>query len=129
MVGVSKTISSALLLAAVILWSGSSAQAAPKIISFSICAGKDCENNASQHNFTHPGKIKIPTGLPSGFKITSISQSCAAFCSHASLWPVITLERGHDASYVTLDAHHAGSLSASSTARNTVYTLNIWLHY
>jgi hypothetical protein len=106
-----------------------SAQAAPKIVSFSICAGKDCENNASQHNFTHPGQVKIPTGLPAGFKITSITQSCAAFCSHAALWPEIVLQKGHDASYVTLDARHAGSINASSTARNTVYTLNIWLHY
>lgn len=105
------------------------AQAGQKIVSFSICAGSDCNNTPSQHNFTTPGTIKVPTGLPPAFRITRITKSCAAFCRHAALWPDIFLDPGHDGSYFVLDAHHGHGVSESSTARSTVYTLNITLHY
>jgi len=67
--------------------------------------------------------------LPSGFKIQAITYSCAAFCSHAALWPTILLGKGHDGAHFTLDAHHVESVNASSPARSNVYTLNVWLHY
>ena len=63
----------------------SHAQAAQKIVSFSICAGSDCHNNASQHNFTHRGVIKVPTGLPEATQVRSLAYGCAAFCSHAAV--------------------------------------------
>lgn len=120
----------ALLAAALaLLASMTTAQASTKTISYSVCAGSDCVNNASQHNFTHPGPIELPTGLPSGFKIHAITYSCAAFCSHSEYWPAIYLHKGTNGASFTLDAHHSGSLNASSKARTNVLTLNIWLHY
>lgn len=105
------------------------AQAAQKIVSVSICAGSDCKSSASQHNFTHPGTVRVPSGLQPAIRIARINYSCAAFCSHAVLWPQILIEKGHDGSYFTLDAHHVHSVNESSSARSNVYTLSVWLHY
>jgi hypothetical protein len=105
------------------------AQAATKTIDFSICGGSDCHNNASQHNFTQPGKITLPTGLPAAVQIKSFSYSCAAFCSHEVLWPVISLGNAADGAHFTLNAHHAGSVTDSSRARTNVLTLKVWIHY
>lgn len=117
------------LFATALIATSTVARAATKTVSFSICAGSDCQNNASQHNFTEPGTVKVPTGLPASFRVQRVSISCATFCSHAALWPQIVVEPGSDGSYVTLSAHHSGALKASSSYRTNVYTLNIWLHY
>lgn len=118
-----------LAFAITLVFNSSPAVAAPKTVSYSICAGTDCHNGPSQHNFTSPGKVHVPTGLPSGFKIQSLTYSCAAFCSHSALWPKIYLAPGHDGSYFTLDARHNGSVNANSSARATTYTLNVWIRY
>jgi hypothetical protein len=118
-----------ILLATALIATFTVAQAGTKTASFSICAGSGCQNNASQHNFTQPGSIKVPTGLPASFTIQRVNISCATFCSHAALWPQILVEPGSDGSYVTLNAHHTAALNASSNYRTNVYTLNIWLHY
>ncbi|MGA2759249.1 MAG: hypothetical protein ABSF08_02870, partial [Candidatus Cybelea sp.] len=81
------------------------------------------------HNFTLPGDIKVPSGLQPAIRIQRINYSCAAFCKHATLWSQILIEKGHDGSYFILNAHHVDSVNESSSARNTVYTLNVWLHY
>lgn len=105
------------------------AQAGTKKVQASICAGSDCRNTGSQHNFNHPGWVRILTGLPSGFVVKSLTYSCAAFCHNAALWPKIVLNEGSDGSFVLLDAHHNGSIGSSSIARQTMYTINIWIHY
>ena len=118
------------LFAAVAFAAASSiAQAGTKKVQASICAGGDCRNTGSQHNFNHPGWVRVPTGLPSGFVVKSLTFSCAAFCQNAALWPKILLNDGSDGSFVLLDAHHNGSIGSSSTARETIYTINIWVHY
>jgi hypothetical protein len=105
------------------------AQAGTKKVQVSICAGSDCRNTGTQHNFNHPGWVRVPTGLPSGFVVKSLTFSCAAFCQNAALWPKIVLNEGSDGSFVLLDAHHNGSIGSSSTARATIYTINVWVHY
>jgi hypothetical protein len=117
-------------LSAVAFATGSSiAQAGTKKVQASICAGSDCRNTGSQHNFNHPGWVRVPTGLPSGFVVKSLTYSCAAFCHNAAYWPKILLNEGSNGSFVLLDAHHNGSIGSSSTARSNVYTINIWVHY
>jgi len=117
------------LVAVVFATADSIAQAGTKKVQVSICAGSDCRNTVTQHNFNHPGWVRVPTGLPSAFVVKSLTFSCAAFCHNAALWPKIVLNEGSDGSYVLLDAHHNGSIGSSSTARSTIYTINVWVHY
>jgi len=117
------------LFAAALAATSTYARAAHKIVQYSICAGSDCANNASQHNFTHPGKITLPTGLPAGFQLKNFAYSCTAFCHHEALWPAIELGKGADGSEFTLNAHHVASVTSSSHARTNVLTLSLWIYY
>ena len=107
----------------------SAAQASQKIVSYSICAGNDCHNTPSQHNFAVPGAVIVATGLPPAFRINSLTYACAAFCRNSALWPTILLTKGKDGSHFLLNAHHSPAVTSSSTARDTVLTLNIWVRY
>ena len=117
------------LVAVVFAAASTAAQAGIKKVPVSICAGSDCRNTGSQHNFNHPGWVRVPTGLPSAFVVKSLTFACAAFCHNAALWPKILLNEGSDGSFVLLDAHHNGSIGSTSTARETMYTITIWVHY
>jgi len=119
----------AVLFALALVATSSGAQAAKKVVHFSLCAGSDCANNASQHNFMHPGEITLPTGLPSGIQIRDFTYACSAFCNHEALWPKIVIGHGEDGAHFTLDAHHVESVNESSRARATTLTIAIWIHY
>jgi hypothetical protein len=117
------------LIAAAFAAASSVAQAGVRKVQVSICAGSDCRTTGSQHNFTQPGWVRVPTGLPSAFVVKSLTHACAAFCNNAVYWPKIELAEGRDGTCFLLNAHHNGSLDSSSIARRNVYTMDIWVHY